>query len=231
MKSRALFFGFALILSINLHAQIERGALICRLEGEDFTLNLNGERSIYRQDAFKDGGIVLESSGIVHTGSGVFLEIVLVSTGTLIKLSENSSLVYNGINEAEKFEDLGLLYGRMRVLSGGRTNFVVLRSGGISAYLNAKPDGGDFALEYLMTPGGYNSVPRPYFNIHAIRGSAEVTSANTIIVNQSESLFLDISSFHTFVEKKAIPIDIITYWSSHGFAASTLHYLKPVGDS
>jgi len=223
---RSVLLGFTLCLAFNLAAQ-EGAATIYHLEGQSFALTINGERSVFGSDATKDG-INLESSGIVHTGPGTFLEIQLIPSGTVIKMSENSSLVYNGIDATAGFVDLGLLYGRIRVVFGEGTGAgpVVIRSGGISSRIET----GDLGADYVLEPGNRNSIPRPLFRLHAFRGSAEVFpygrggpqpnfgGAQTLSVREGESLSLDISSSYTFAEKSLISDETLDYWMIYNFA-------------
>ena len=217
------FFGLSICTALNLYAQ--ESAKIYHLEGKDFALSLHGERKIFSADTVNNGGVNLEQSGIVHTGPGTFLELQLLPSGTIIKLSENTSLIYNGIDNTGRFEDLGLLYGRIRVVTGEGANQVVVRSGGISTRINSA----DFGVDYIMENGGVNSSPRPLFNVHVLSGSADVYpygisgnilstgSVNNLVVYESESLFLDISSFHTFVRKEALANDVLAYWNNNNF--------------
>ena len=224
---RKLLLGFALCITFNLAAQ-EDGATIYHLEGRSFALTVRGERSVISAETLRDGGINLERSGIVHTGAGTFLEIQLIPSRTVIKMAENTSLVYNGIDTTGGFVDLGLLYGRIRVVVGDGMGAgpVVIRSGGISS----RTEAGDLGADYILEPGNRNAIPRPLFRIHAFRGSAELFpygrggpqpyfgSAQTMRTEEGESLTLDISSSHTFAEKKPISHETLSYWMLYNFA-------------
>jgi len=249
------FLGFALCATLNLaaqngraqdgpvqdgraqDAQIQEGssARIYHAEGVDFSLSLGGERTIFPAEA-AGGGVNLERSGIVSTGAGTFLEIQLVPSGTVIKLSENTSLIYNGIDGNGKFADLGLLYGRIRLVTGSGTNSagtysagmysVVIRCEGISARIKQ----GDFGLDYILDPGNRNPSPRPLFRLYAFRGGAEVFSygqggspvsfggARSLTVEGGGCLSLDVSPSYTYAERKPLGRDISDYWRLHNFA-------------
>ena len=223
-----VFWGFSLCLTHNLYAGPWESAELYHLEGKELTLSLRGERRVIPAEVLSGQGINLELSGIVHTGPDTFLELQLIPSGTVVKLSENTSLVYNGMDETGKNEDLGLLYGRIRVVTGEEANSVVVRSGAVSVRVSE----GDFGIDYLMEGGERNSSPRPLFNVHVLRGSAEVFpygmgggalstgSVNETIAYEGEGLSLDISSFHTFVDRKTLDNDVLVYWNSHNFAGS-----------
>ena len=218
--------GFFMCTAMNLGAQ-EEGAMVYHLQGSSFALTQGTNRSVFPESAVKGSGVSLGRSGIVHTGPGNFLEIQLIPSGTVIKLSENTSLVYNGIDSTGGFVDLGLLYGRIRIVTGDGMGKgpVVIRSGGISSRIEA----GDLGADYVLEPGDRNSIPRPQFRLHAFSGKAEVFpygktgpqpyfgGAQTLSVEEGESLSLDISSAYTFAEKKPISEDTLYYWQYYKF--------------
>jgi len=223
----AVLLGFALCMPFSIAAQ-EDGARIYHLEGTSFALTVRGERIIMNTESVRAGGVNLERAGIVHTGASTFLEIQLIPSGTVIKMSENTSLVYNGIDTTGGFVDLGLLYGRIRVVTGNGMGAgpVVIRSGGISS----RTETGDLGADYVLEPGDRNSIPRPLFRVHTFRGGAEVFpygrggpqpylgGSQTLFANEGESLTLDISSSYTFVEKKPLGEETLNYWMLFNFA-------------
>jgi hypothetical protein len=221
LRAGFLFYGF--ILWPSLYAQ--ESARIYNATGSDFTVSLNGERKVYQAGAAGGNGITLERSGIVYTGEGTFLDIQLSSSGAVVKLSENTSFIYNGIDWTGKIEDIGLLYGRIRVIASPKENpsgidSIVVRSGGVSARIRE----GDFGADYLLNQVEQNAVPRSLFLLHAFKGNAEAfpygmgaSSAyfggiNILNIRQGESLFMDISSLHTFAEKRPLARDVQEYW-------------------
>jgi hypothetical protein len=219
------FWGLICCASLNLTAQ--ESARIYYAEGADFALTVRGERSVFPIGVAGAGGVNLERGGIVHTGSGTFLEIQLIPSGTVIKLSENTSLVYNGLDETGRFADVGLLYGRLRMVTGvGRGNTAaVIRAGGVSVRVGE----GDLGMDYILEPetAGLTSDPRPLYRVYDFRGGAEVFSygkggayfgaAQTVSVKEGECLSVDISSSYTFAERKPLEGSVIDYWSRHNF--------------
>ena len=224
------FPGLFLCVALNAGAQ-EEGAMVYYLEGASFALTVGNERSVFPDEMVRGKGVSLERTGIVHTGAGAFLEIQLIPSGTVIKLSENTSLVYNGVDETGGFVDLGLLYGRIRVVSGDGMGAapVVIRSGGISSRLEK----GDMGTDYILEPGDRNSIPRPLFRIHVFAGNAEVFpygragpqpyfgGTQTLSAENGESLSLDISSSYTFAEKTPLSEEAAYYWNYYKFAGSS----------
>jgi len=227
---RVIILGFILCLALNIAAQ-EHGATIFYLDGPSFALMIRGERTVIGAAEVNAGGVTLERGGIVHTGAGTFLEIMLVPSGAVIKISDNTSLVYNGMDSSGGFVDLTVLYGRIRVITGDGEGAgpVVIRSGGISSRVNA----GDLGIDFILEPGDRNAIPRPVFRVHAFRGAAEVFpygrgglqpnfgGAQALSVGEGESLFLDISSSFTFAEKTPISAQIAEYWMINNFKGAS----------
>jgi len=226
-----VFACFFFCAALNLAAQeLDRSSVesarIYYAEGVDFSVSMNGERTVFPAASAGKEGIYLERSALVNTGAGSFAEIQLIPSGTVIKLSENTSLAYNGFDEAGKFTDFGLLYGRIRVVAGASS--FVIRSGGISARCGE----GDFGIDYVLEPGSQNSVPRPLFRLFAFRGGAELRphgrggnpadfgGVETLAVAEGETLSLDISSSYAFAERKPLGRDIVDYWRRHNFAGN-----------
>jgi hypothetical protein len=226
-----LFPGFLLLLSLgfSLPAQDSEGAVIYKAEGSDFSLSSRGEWSIVGSEAVA-GGLTLNPWDLIQTGPGVFLEIQLLPSGTLIKVSENTSFVFNGYDGSPvRFADFGLLYGRIRLVSGtgGGDQTVVVRSANIAVRI----DEGDLGIDYVMEPiaHGRGGVPRPMFRLYGFSGTAEVfpfPSGNSliqageiqsIVVKEKESLFLEIASPMVFAERRALDRDIIDFWRHHNF--------------
>ena len=230
---------FTFCLLQNLGAQEGSYARIYYAEGVDFALTLGGVQTIFPAGLARGEGINLDRSSVINTGAGTFLEIQLIPSGTVIKLSENTSFIYNGIDDNGKFVDLGLLYGRIRVVTGYGMNFtgqgadpegaysIVIRGGGVSARIGE----GDFGADYFLEPGLWNSASLPQFRLYSFRGSAEIFpygtgapvyfgGARNLALEGRECLSLDISPSYTYAEKKSLDGDISAYWNLHNFAGS-----------
>jgi len=236
-----LFCGLVLSAPLYLSAQDWRAwtpegrpaelAFIYYAQGRDFSHTIRGQQTIFSAEVIRRGSVILDRSGVVQTGSGTSLEIQLVPCGTLIKLSENTTIIYNGIDQNGGFADIGLLFGRIRVVSGvadpGGIHPIVVRSGGIAARIID----GDMGIDYVLEPGR-NIVVSPMFRVHAFRGSAEVyfqgagvtaaplTQTQVFAVEQGGSLSLDVTPAHTFVERGALGSSVIAYWSTNNFAGT-----------
>jgi hypothetical protein len=225
-----LFLGFVLFLSLGfpLPAQDAESAVIYRAEGSDFSLSSRGERRIVGSETAA-AGLTLNPWDLIQTGPGVFLEIQLLPSGTLIKVSENTSFVFNGYDSPGRFADFGLLYGRIRLVSGtgGGNRTAVVRSANISVRIEE----GDVGIDYVMEPlaHGRGGMPKPTLRLYDFSGKAEVFpfpsgsspvqagEIQSILVREKESLFLEIASPMVFAERRALDRDIIDFWGQHNF--------------
>jgi hypothetical protein len=221
-------------------AQDSGSAVIYKAEGADFSLSFRGEQHILTPEAAASGEAALNPGALIQTGSGVFLEIQLLPSGTLIKVSENTSFVFNGYDLSGRFADFGLLYGRMRLVSGtgGETGTAVVRSANISVRI----EDGDWGIDYVMEPlaHGRGGAPRPMFRLYGFRGRAEVFpfpsggspiqagEIQSIAVHENESLVLEVASPMVFAERKALDKEIIDFWQHHNFYGTPPLAMPPV---
>ena len=213
--------GLLCMLFPALYAQ--QGVIIYHAAGGEFDINLRGTRNVFQ--ATGNTAVALETSGAVITGPGTSLEMQFLSSGTVIKVSENTSLQYNGFDRVGRFDDIELFYGRIRVVNGDGT--LVVHGGKASVRMRE----GDFGLDYLLEPVTRPPVPLPQFNVYALKGSAEVFpyglsgsplgSGNALTINEGECLSMDISSAQTYVVKRDLDRSILDYWALHGFTGNS----------
>jgi hypothetical protein len=225
----SLLLSLLLFVLSPLSLAAQESAVIYEAAGQDFSLSSRGERKILGPEALS-GGLTLNPGDLIQTDSGVFLEIQLLPSGTLIKLSENTTFVFNGYDSSGRFADLGLLYGRIRLVSGtgGGNKTAVVRSANISVRLEA----GDLGIDYVLEPlaRGRGGIPRPMLCLYDFSGNAEVFpfpsggspvqagEVQSIAVREKEALFLEIASPVIFTERKALHKDIIDFWRHHNFS-------------
>ena len=165
----AFFLGFTLFAGQSVIAQERDIVRISNVSGNDFSITMYGERMAYTQDEVNRGRVSLENPGIVHTGGRTSIEITLVPSGTVIRMSENSSLIYNGFDASGNFEDFGLLYGRIRVDAQNRTRPIVIRGGRAAArFFN-----GSFGIDHLLEANEWTFATQPQLRLNSFQGQAE----------------------------------------------------------
>jgi len=181
-------------------------------EGPEFALTKRGSRGM-----ITDAGKTLDRSDLLQTGAGGFVEIQLLPSGDVIKISENSSLVYNGYDASGRFTDLSLLYGRIRVLSGGG-DAVVVRVGNTSV----RVAGGDTGIDYVVTPQSAS----PILQVYNFRGAAEAhpylsdarDAVQVITLDAGESLTVEIRPPLIATTRRPLDRGIIDFWIDHDFS-------------
>ena len=190
-------------------------AFIYNAEGGDFLITLHGRQTFFTAETAREQTIILHPSGLVQTGAGTSLSIRFAPSGAMIKLSENTSLIYDGINDAGMFADMALIYGRVRVLSEGTgidgIRSIVVRCGGVVSRVTE----GDIGVDYILERGTMTALP--VFRLDAFGGSAEVFphgmgAAQMLAIEEGESLLLDMSAAHLFVESGPLRNEIVEYW-------------------
>ena len=163
------FLGFSFLGPQIIGAQERELVRIYDVKGDDFAITIDEERTIHPIEVVRGGRIILEQSGIVHTGADTLMDIILIPSGTVVRVAENTSLIYNGLDEAGNFEDFGLLYGRIRVIAGNRERSMVIRGGGSSVRIME----GDFGIDHLIEADDWDFTSQPNFLVSVFQGSAE----------------------------------------------------------
>jgi hypothetical protein len=212
-----------LFLAAGIGAQ-EEGARIYYVMGNDFVLTVNGMRNIVTVADMNAAGIALNRSDMIQTGAGVSLELQLIPSGTVIKVAENTSLVYNGFDANGRFTDLGLLYGRIRLVTGTGLGekTVVLRAGNISVRMNEGDMGADFAIDPAFHLGQAAALPQ--LTLYNFRGSAEAhpfiggnDTLKPLPLTKAESLSLEINPPFIYSGRRPLEEDIIGFWKRNNF--------------
>jgi hypothetical protein len=217
------FLVFLLIAVFGLGAQEER-AVIYYAQGNDFALTVNGVRSIIDISNLDSSGLIVGSTDMIQTGAGVSLELQLIPSGTVIKVVENTSLVYNGFDRNGGFTDLGLLYGRIRLVSGTgwSERTAVVRAGNISVRLL----NGDFGVDFAVDPAylGGLVATAPLLTVYNFRGNAEIhpfmpgnDTQKPIPIAKAESITVEVNPPLVYTGRVPLERDIVDFWRRHNF--------------
>ncbi|MDR1566130.1 MAG: hypothetical protein LBS48_02460 [Treponema sp.] len=217
---RLAILGFFAI-SLPLGAQNQQ-ARIYHAQGADFALTVNGERSFIDASSLGYGGIALNRSDMIQTGVGTFLEIQFIPSGTVLKISENTSLVYNGFDESGRFTDAALLYGRIRLVSGNGegSKTSVIRAGTSSVRI---PEG-DLGVDYAVSRSGRGDASRPALKVYSFRGRAEVfpfipggAPAQAVNLEEGETVLMELNPPLVYAERRPLEKDILFFWNTYNF--------------
>jgi hypothetical protein len=214
-------------ISLPLEAQNQQAG-IYYAQGADFALTVNGERSFIDASSLGYGGIALNRSDMIQTGAGTFLEIQFIPSGTVLKISENTSLVYNGFDESGRFTDISLLYGRVRLVSGNGegSRISVIRAGNSSVRISE----GDLGADYAVDPRpGRGDASRPVLRVYSFRGKAEVfpfipggAPVQAVNLEEGETVLIELNPPLVYAERGPLEKDILLFWNTYNFNGSSL---------
>jgi hypothetical protein len=239
-KRKTLFVAVLLVLPLFLLTAQEGAVLhLYYAEGDDLTLTVGGRAQTYSEYDFPDEGVPLGQGDLVVTGreSSAELQIRIFDEepsygesaelpGALIKLTEGSTLRFHSFADGEV--TLELLYGQLRVVSGGSPaggddgTRLKIRAG------NAVVDvsDGDFDVDYAIHPGeslienGRNGSRR--LQVYSFRGSTAIVlsgnnSTTTFAVKEYERVAIEAGSTRSVIERKPLDPEILSYWESMPF--------------
>ncbi|MDR2094604.1 MAG: hypothetical protein LBP76_03695 [Treponema sp.] len=213
-------------------------------EGTDFVVASNGQRTIYRAEDLASGSFILNRTDMIQTGTGSLVEFQIfpaAHTGgggqapvkaPLVKIAENTSVLYNGWNAENGCVSLVLLYGRLRVITGEGEGAYPLRVESGNTVVNIEK--GDMGLDYIVQSSLLSlrtAQTKPLLRVYSFHGSAELIfytidgipsqAADTfrpwIQINENETLTVEIASPLSFIERKPLEDEILTYWKVHNF--------------
>jgi len=212
-------------------ASLFQGWQLYRSEG-DITIIQNSVRTVYRAGTEKPGEILLAPQDMIQTGKGN-AEIQLITglpaanqpggrstspekTYTVIKMGENTSILVN--KQENKNITLELLYGRVRIITGTAETGIVLRTGTSTTTLRNC----DTAVDYIIKPG----VTQPILSIYCFSGQGEVIPRYTpgtepvkFPLKEEEAFSMEYRIPYSYVERKGIDNQILTYWQSSPFSS------------
>jgi hypothetical protein len=189
-------------------------------EGE-VALTKGGNRTVYSNGSSQAEGPLLLPRDLLQTSSGN-AEIQLASSSsqgdyTVIKLSENTSLLVDSLENGGL--SLELLYGRIRVVNGSAGASLTIRSGNASTTIRD----GDAAMEYVTRSGS----TQPVLTIHCFKGQGELVplvqsggDVSKLPIKANETLVLEYRIPFSYVERRTLDKEPISYWGRNQFAPS-----------
>jgi hypothetical protein len=218
-------------VSVNGFAQNSADSVEAKLyyaEGVDFVITSQGQRIVYQADNLSD--FILGKADMIQTGAGGTVEMSLVpgnadgpDEGILVKIADNTTFAFNGIEERTGMISLKVLYGRIRIKTRGEARLKVSVQAGNGAVYFQKGDFGlDFIVHQSVLPIGavYN---QPYLRFYAFSGSASLGILNTdtdvplVQVAENESVSLELFTPLSLVQRNPIDAESIDFWSKNNF--------------
>ncbi|MDR1655799.1 MAG: FecR family protein [Treponema sp.] len=209
-KYRYIGLFFYLFLPLFLPAQdlFVPEARIFYAEGVDFVLSSRGQRTVYQGENLGDGSLLLNSGDIVQTGADSRLEIQFSPSGTVVKLGENTSLLFIDTRS------LGLLYGRLRIVSVNEADPVNIEAGFAALSIKNSDAGIDYSIE--------RGELKPMLRSYCFHGSAGMTISGQPgpTLKEMELVSVELRPSTTWIEKRPLEEEIVAYWNQNRFSGT-----------
>jgi hypothetical protein len=189
-----------------------------RQSGSDsFIVANNGRQQVYQTNTIPANGITLQNADMIQTGPGNYVEVQLDPSGAIIKLAENTSVVFNDLGTSSRPASLSFLYGRMRIVNPDTKGMVNVHAGNAAVEISR----GDMALDFAVIPGSANRQPQ--LQVSTFSGAGQVVSsvaspgAAKIPLYEYETVIFDVATRLAVITRQPLNQEITTYWSRNGF--------------
>jgi hypothetical protein len=184
---------------------------------DSFVVANNGRQQIYQTGTIPANGLALQNSDMIQTGPGNYVEVQLDPSGAIIKLAENTSVIFNDLGSSNRSALVSFLYGRMRIMNQGSNGTVTVQAGNAAIEFSR----GDLALDYAVIPGSANRHPQ--LQVSTLSGTAQIISsvaspgAARMPVYEHETVIFDVTTRLAVLNRQPLNQEIAAYWSRNGF--------------
>jgi hypothetical protein len=149
----------------------------------------------------------------------------------VVKVAENTSFAITGPQGYDTSVYIGLIYGRLRVVTNpGGENLVIQTGGNSQANINLSSEyvsdvNVDYTILSDLLQGGSGQI-NPRLQIHVFRGQADLSmqgsegARRNITVKEFDWISLDNNAPFSLVERKSLNPEIIDYWDRYQFAGT-----------
>jgi hypothetical protein len=219
-KRNSIIFLLSLCAVAGLYAQ-NLGALrslgsVSSAGSDSFVIANNGRQQTYQTGAIPASGLELQNSDMIQTGPSNYVEIQLDPSGAIVKLAENTSVIFNDLGSTNRAAMLSLLYGRLRIVNSSSNGMVTIQIGNAAVEFSR----GDLALEFAVIPG--STVTQPQLQVSTLSGSIQVSSgmaagATKVICNEYETVTFDVTSRLAVLKRQSLSQETVAYWSRNAF--------------
>jgi hypothetical protein len=202
---------------------------------DSFVVANNGRQQTYQTGAIPANGLALQNSDMIQTGPSNYVEVQLDPSEAIVKLAENTSVVFNDLGSANRSALLSFLYGRMRIVNPGNNGTVTIQVGNAAIEFSR----GDLALDFAVIPGSSNKQPQ--LQVSTLSGTAQVVSsaaspgAPRTPLYENETVTFDVTTRLAVITRQPLNQEIAAYWSRNGFRQAGLSphstYLAQGGQS
>jgi hypothetical protein len=222
LKNRnSIIFLLSLFAAVGLYAQntgTSRFSGSVNSTGSDsFVIVNQGNQKTYQTGSTPATGLALQNADMIQTGLGNYVEVQLDPSGAVVKLAENTSVVFNDLGSANRSALLSFLYGRLRIVNQGGSGTVTIQVGNAAIEFSR----GDLALDFAVIPGSSNKQPQ--LQVSTLSGTAQVVSsvaspgsARTPLY-EHETVTFDVTTRLAVINRQPLNQEIAAYWSRNGF--------------
>jgi hypothetical protein len=184
---------------------------------DSFVIANNGHQQVYQTGTVPANGLSLQKSDMIQTGPGNYVEVQLDPSGAIIKLAENTSVIFNDLGSTNRPALITLLYGRMRIMNPTSNGTVTIQAGNAAIEFAS----GDMALDFAIIPNSINKNPQ--LQVSTLSGTAQVVSAVAspggakTPLYEHETVIFDVTTQLAVITRQPLNQEILAYWSRNGF--------------
>jgi hypothetical protein len=185
---------------------------------DSFVVSNNGRQQVYQTNTIPAHGLALQNADMIQTGPGNYVEVQLDPSGAIIKLAENTSVVFNDLGSSNRPALLSFLYGRMRIVNSDTKGTITVQVGNAAIEISR----GDMALDFAVIPGSANKQPQ--LQVSTFSGAGQVVSsvaspgAAKTPLYEHETVTFDVTTRLAVITRQPLNQEISAYWSRNGFS-------------
>jgi hypothetical protein len=211
-----LFLAVPWLYAQNLGAHRFSGSI--NSSGADgFVVANNGRQQVYQTNTIPANGLAIQNADMIQTGPGNYVEVQLDPSGAIIKLAENTSVIFNDLGSDTRPAFISFLYGRMRIVNQNSRGTVTIQSGNAAIEFVR----GDMALDFAVIPGSANKQPQ--LQVSTLSGTGQIVSsaaspgAAKTPIYEHETVIFDVTTRLAVVTRQPLNQEIAAFWSRNGF--------------
>jgi hypothetical protein len=184
---------------------------------DSFVIANNGHQQTYQTGTIPASGLALQNSDMIQTGPNNYVEVQLDPSGAIVKLAENTSVIFNDLGSSKRGAVISILYGRMRIVNSSSNGTISIQAGTAAVEFSR----GDLALDFAVIPGSSNKQPQ--FQVSTLSGTAQVVSsaaspgAAKTPLYEHETVTFDVTTRLAVINRQPLNQEIAAYWSRNGF--------------
>jgi hypothetical protein len=188
-----------------------------QLGSDGFVIANNGRQQTYQTSTIPAHGVALQNADMIQTGPGDYVEVQLDPSGAIIKLAENTTVVFSDLGSSSRPALISFLYGRMRIVNPDTKGTVTVQAGNALIEIYR----GDMALDFATIPGSANKQPQ--LQVSTFSGAGQVVSsvatpgAAKTPLYEHETVIFDVATRLAVITRQPLNQEITAYWSRNGF--------------